>query len=1176
MKYIKLGFAVVITLIISLVAIRGALVGAEHPIAAADVNDNIQQLLDVEEHNDIDIWDYVDDFNQQLGAYSFGGSNHLFGANVSYTSATVEDIAIITASGDDPIVSAVPREYFMTSGTHFHMGNSYGFCVKTYQENNCYYSTVILLQNLVTHTGDVYAYRVTTKAKINYCYVTQDKIIPIPNKDLGGTTNVQVYLSNVGSAVIPVLQKDGLWAKVDNSTLYNIGEIYFDISVFNQNELNQGDVGYVATQDAGYYAVNANTFYHLTEIIDNQPQVAQATLTTLVDIVICFLPQWLGLGYILYNDLCALNDAINALPLEVVYNENTSMYGFSNPIYVNSEDQISYYGALQKRVLHSIGDSSSQNIFCEPLDYVQTNVTYSHKEGVGYINYSRVDINMIMSIKDNRLNTFGLAYSNEVIHHDINSPQITNLTIADETDYYMTSYADKRFSFTAPYNATYVLDVDGDVGDVTIGGVTVSPVNGFYTFEGAANTSYQIILNNNGNSCSGTVNIDVKEGSNSFAPGQSRLIKYTVPNEGLFKWQTNNSDVVIDNLLMSDLSIYSIAGGIAFTDVANQTIPTDDVAYYVLAHNSAQTVQTASVYTTNGEPINQNSTKSVWLTTTGYYFMRFIPSSASYCLTTVGQQGSNVTFHYAFYDNASTTHSFEGTNTLICMSGLQSAVPIYIGAKVFSGQNTYADILIKNVDQAYSWIIDGEPIVGQVVSLGKNYTHSVALRVNGDVDAENLFITNGHSPNIGLNIDGVYVSSSANVGVDSGIVFAFAPDTNYLIPYSLTVNVKQDDRVNLEIVQTQTSQGIHWWLKSGVPAPVDSFTITFATQQNNTQSITINPVSLTEGTFYLQGSQNAYRWRSTYVSSITSGNVVYDVSIGQTIIDFDSWFGGGTGTASDPNLITYPWQFNNIYRANTNGVYFKQTQNLSFSGVTTKRDVSFYGTYDADWHNISGISLYITYSNQTYIGGLFDRNYGTIQHIFQYHATVSVTSATAATVSVGGVLGYNASGASVQVGFAFCTVCSDSKQYTSRIGGLVGYNSGTVTSGTADNMVVQGYCNMGGLVGYNAGTVNSAMVDCNIQYTRVSTASNCGIGGVAGYNTGTVYTVFVYSDIDITILNESGNKTNRPRVGLLVGENNSGTVTVAGDTPFGSIDADDLIPVCQTYINFNGNIGYNH
>jgi hypothetical protein len=120
-------------------------------------------------------------------------------------------------------------------------------------------------------------------------------------------------------------------------------------------------------------------------------------------------------------------------------------------------------------------------------------------------------------------------------------------------------------------------------------------------------------------------------------------------------------------------------------------------------------------------------------------------------------------------------------------------------------------------------------------------------------------------------------------------------------------------------------------------------------------------------------------------------------------------------------------------------------------------------------------------------------------------------------VGVGGVVGLN--GGTV-------SNCLSSGNMTggSRVGGVVGLNIETVTGCSFEGMVTGHYILVGGLVGYNTGNVSSSYSDGNV-------VGGLGVGGLVGLNDGTVSDSSAESDV-------KGDEY----VGGLVGHNQEGTV----------------------------------
>ena len=118
------------------------------------------------------------------------------------------------------------------------------------------------------------------------------------------------------------------------------------------------------------------------------------------------------------------------------------------------------------------------------------------------------------------------------------------------------------------------------------------------------------------------------------------------------------------------------------------------------------------------------------------------------------------------------------------------------------------------------------------------------------------------------------------------------------------------------------------------------------------------------------------------------------------------------------------------------------------------------------------------------------------------------------------------------------------------VGGLVGYNSGTISNSYVTGSV-GGNNYVGGLVGHNSGTISNG-------YVTGSVGGNSYVGGLVGHNSGTISNSYVTGSV-------SGNNY----VGGLVGYNdgsNGGTATISNSHVTGSVSGNDFV---------GGLVGYN-
>ena len=120
---------------------------------------------------------------------------------------------------------------------------------------------------------------------------------------------------------------------------------------------------------------------------------------------------------------------------------------------------------------------------------------------------------------------------------------------------------------------------------------------------------------------------------------------------------------------------------------------------------------------------------------------------------------------------------------------------------------------------------------------------------------------------------------------------------------------------------------------------------------------------------------------------------------------------------------------------------------------------------------------------------------------------------------VGGLVGYNSGGTITN---SYATGSVTGAKY---VGGLVGYNTGTITNSYSTGKVT-GSSNVGGLVGLNYGTITNS-------YATGKVIGESFIGGLVGYNLGGT----------ITNSYATGEVTGSSNVGGLVGYNSGGTIT---------------------------------
>lgn len=208
---------------------------------------------------------------------------------------------------------------------------------------------------------------------------------------------------------------------------------------------------------------------------------------------------------------------------------------------------------------------------------------------------------------------------------------------------------------------------------------------------------------------------------------------------------------------------------------------------------------------------------------------------------------------------------------------------------------------------------------------------------------------------------------------------------------------------------------------------------------------------------------------------------------------FAQYSGSGSGTKSDPYLIFYAEQLNQVRNfLGKYDVYFKLMSDIDLTDWISENapkqgwqpigveNSSFRGVFDGNGHQISSVNIYRSGTNNV---GLFGAtNSATIKNL-------TVRGKIEGKESVGGICG-----SSYHSTFVSCKVISDIKG-TSDIGGISGNDDGSnITSCDVTLKSITGQ-NVGGIIGYESGTVKVS--SCNID---LNVSGNDNLGGVIGYS----------------------------------------------------------------------------
>ena len=295
------------------------------PVYAADVeesalwdnNYNSYTDSDIVDNERFDIKQYAVSFNTILdGPYKQTEPKDLPITGLFRSGIKVFNDYNYYIYGDDPIISIIPRELFMSPCKELIIGKDYGFFIETVQtesrrsERTSLNSSVLVFD--IEHKKDNKIEKVKIKPlfQYDYAYVTaEQKTVNIQDFKTYKKYDIHLALSfdeGVTSAVVPLLQSFDMesgnypttgFVKVWRFALTNFFSAGY---LYNEYNANQRDEGYVQEDDYGAFFIGNDFFYKGKLVTESGIDVSDAFSTSILvglDIVASrFIPplSWLG------------------------------------------------------------------------------------------------------------------------------------------------------------------------------------------------------------------------------------------------------------------------------------------------------------------------------------------------------------------------------------------------------------------------------------------------------------------------------------------------------------------------------------------------------------------------------------------------------------------------------------------------------------------------------------------------------------------------------------------------------------------------------------------------------------------------------------------------------------------------------------------------------------------
>ena len=241
-------------------------------------------------------------------------------------------------------------------------------------------------------------------------------------------------------------------------------------------------------------------------------------------------------------------------------------------------------------------------------------------------------------------------------------------------------------------------------------------------------------------------------------------------------------------------------------------------------------------------------------------------------------------------------------------------------------------------------------------------------------------------------------------------------------------------------------------------------------------------------------------------------------------IDIDVLYSGGLGTTEHPYLLSTDADIDELSATPENwSMNFTLTNNITLVGNHTRigNDVTkFTGDFNGNGYVIKNLTIY----TEDFDTGFFGHTAAST-NIHDLGIETSSEGVYSTNNRVGGLVGYN---------YGTVSNCSVTGNVTGNdyVGCLIGRNyDGTIINSSSSGNVTSSAGDVGGLIGYNFGIIDNCSSSSTIF---VKNSANYNIGGLIGYNSNNISNSYATGDVTGDNYNYAGG---------LIGENEAGTIT---------------------------------
>lgn len=1072
--------------------------------------------------------------------------------SVARSEASVQSASV---TQDDPIVGMIPKEKFTTENSSLEIGDEWGYYIMT-EKDAMDVDGDSYLRSYVT-TFDISETRDSANGTI-------DLSVSVESQDM--------YVTLIGSscsARIPLAEHDfnsydivnytrtgssPLVVRYGENPRFYLRDMSFAMSLYNENELNYGDSGYMASADLGSYFVNLDYGYDGSvwqkDGVDVGSDIIEPVADLLIDI---FLGQVLKIeplrtileigGYI-YDGIKIVNNVIEA-ETEYVVDENKEIT--CTAYSANRDDQIAHYGNLIRSAAITVNAQEDKQLWYGTGDHAEARFQIGHSALNDEADwYTRILKEAAFSVIDKKDGSY-VASGVDTSTGYLRSPVYKELSLGAEEQGYVLENVTDFFTYTPEYDGRYVLDITGGTGyneanaSVSVtdesGDIVSRQSGGIYELE--ADETYKIRVSHSGTGARFGVSLDAETLPSSLTVGAGKtvLVSLGYLDGEVSTLSTGSNDVVIGG-------IYRLSGGELdlleeYGDTSSVTYAWDSEQhgnYYVTLENTSSSSRTAQLTMADIPSVSVGSDGSAETTVTfdgeHYSYIRFTNLPAGNYVVTVEDDAGTL---FSVYDSSmDMIPSTYGSGIAFFSIDNQTIIYIAINSH-FTG--VYSCVL-NSSETAYQWVIDENVCSENTIKIPQGDRVELSLLVNGEVyngryevigDKERYLVEvfNNQEIYVGSNscADGGYITIIAQIILDDIFIPKLMVIPTIKHPFEgITVDAISDQ--NYITIAWENVNNLDSFILT-IPGTSFSTTITVAEYPDSKYTIWANsmPSNMPVVTFAI--TEVYYDWENAD-KSLVETNLSYS---------FDYYFNGGNGTNAAPYEINDERQFKNITEMGTGSefdIYYNLTSDLDL-GDTYMGLSAFYGTLYGNNHTIKWDSRYIADDSIATLHALFLENRGRIERIYVEFNFRAPTKSNSIIKYVGGIAAKNYGT------IYYCNVSGsviDTSVSRHVIGGVAAYNAGSGwIYGTNVMGTFTGTYVIGGVAGINDGQINSCYANCTLTLDVTSnySAGRAAVGQIAGVNNNYLYGCNVGSDNSGYKIYLDIPSSLRPYVGSIVG-----------------------------------------